>query len=100
MQRFRGGLVFKAHRLCVSLNSRLESNKEEREEWSDGVEERADIVQHFEPSLDALSLRSDVISSIKILSFSMGYPGHVHRSHQVQLQTADRFIPDESTDHG
>ena len=29
VQRFRGGLVFKAHRLCVSLNSRLESNKEE-----------------------------------------------------------------------
>ena len=29
MQRFRGGLVFKAHRVCVSLNSRLESNKEE-----------------------------------------------------------------------
>ena len=26
---FRGGLVFKAHRLCASLNSRLESNKEE-----------------------------------------------------------------------
>ena len=25
--RFRGGLVFKAHRLCVSLNSRLASNK-------------------------------------------------------------------------
>jgi len=32
VQRFRGGLVFKAHRLCVSLNSRLESNKEEEEE--------------------------------------------------------------------
>jgi len=29
--RFRGGLVFKAHRLCVSLNSRLESNKEEED---------------------------------------------------------------------
>jgi len=29
MKRFRGGLVFKAHRLCVSLNSELESNKEE-----------------------------------------------------------------------
>jgi len=29
VQRFRGRLVFKAHRLCVSLNSRLESNKEE-----------------------------------------------------------------------
>jgi len=27
VQRFRGGLVYKAHRLCVSLNSRLESNK-------------------------------------------------------------------------
>ena len=32
VQRFRGGLVFKGHRLCVSLNSRLESNKEEEEE--------------------------------------------------------------------
>ena len=30
VQRFRGELVFKAHRLCVSLNSRLESNKEEK----------------------------------------------------------------------
>jgi len=29
VQRFRGGLVLKALRLCVSLNSRLESNKEE-----------------------------------------------------------------------
>jgi len=29
VQRFRGRLVCKAHRLCVSLNSRLESNKEE-----------------------------------------------------------------------
>ena len=31
-KRFRGGLVFKANRLCVSLDSRLESNKEEEEE--------------------------------------------------------------------
>ena len=30
MKRFRGGLVSKAQRLCVSLNSRLESNKEEK----------------------------------------------------------------------
>ena len=29
VQRFRGGLVFKAHRLCASLNSRLESDQEE-----------------------------------------------------------------------
>jgi len=34
VQQFRGGLVFKAHRLCVSLNSRLEGNKEEEEEES------------------------------------------------------------------
>ena len=32
VQHFRGGLACKAHRLCVSLNSRLESNKEEAEE--------------------------------------------------------------------
>ena len=31
VQRFRGGLVFKAHRLCVSLKSRFESNTEEEE---------------------------------------------------------------------
>ena len=30
VQRFRGGLVFKVHRLCVSLTSRLESNEEEK----------------------------------------------------------------------
>ena len=29
MKRFRGGLVFKAQCTCVSLNSRLESNKKE-----------------------------------------------------------------------
>ena len=31
VQRFRSGLVSKAHRLCVSLNSRLESNREKEE---------------------------------------------------------------------
>jgi len=31
-KRFRGGLIFKAHRLCVSHNSRLESNKERESE--------------------------------------------------------------------
>jgi len=29
VNRFREGLVLKAHRLCVPLNSRLDSNKEE-----------------------------------------------------------------------
>ena len=32
VQRFRSGLVFKTDRRCVSLNSRLESNKGEDEE--------------------------------------------------------------------
>ena len=31
-QQFRGGLVLKAHRLCVSLNSRLERNNEEKKD--------------------------------------------------------------------
>jgi len=43
VQRFRGGLVFKAHRLCVSLNSRLESNKEEEEE------DMAEVTLFIEP---------------------------------------------------
>ena len=36
MPRLRGGLAFKARKLCVSLNSRLESNNEEglHQEWS------------------------------------------------------------------
>ena len=34
VRRFRGGLVFKAHRLCVSLNSRLQGNQEEEEDSS------------------------------------------------------------------
>ena len=37
VKRFRGGLVFKAQRLCVSLDSRLESNNEEEEETPDFV---------------------------------------------------------------
>ena len=32
VQRFRGGLVSQAHRLCVSRTFRLESNKEAEEE--------------------------------------------------------------------
>jgi len=46
VQRFRGGLVFKAHRLCVSLNSRLESNKEEEEGLSPILHAR-DLFSHL-----------------------------------------------------
>ena len=34
---FRGGLVFKAHRLCVPLNCRLESNRFTEEASNAGV---------------------------------------------------------------
>ena len=37
VQRFRGGLVSKAHRLCLSLNSRRESNTEEERRKFNGV---------------------------------------------------------------
>jgi len=41
VQRFRGGLVFQAHRHCVSINARLESNKgEEEEDSKKGLMER------------------------------------------------------------
>jgi len=40
------GLVFKAHRLCVSLNSRLESNKEE--EASQSQVRILDPIFHFQ----------------------------------------------------
>jgi len=39
-KRLRGVLVLKAHRLCVSFNSRLESNIEEEEEGRGGPERR------------------------------------------------------------
>ena len=39
LQRFRGGLVFEAHRLCVSLNSKRESNTQEKKS-STSVEPR------------------------------------------------------------
>jgi len=37
VQRFRGGLVFKANRRCVSLNSRLERDKKEGGEGGPGL---------------------------------------------------------------
>ena len=39
-KRFRGGIVLKAHKLCVSLDSRLESNKEEAGNLPTGAEEK------------------------------------------------------------
>ena len=45
VERCRGGLAFKAHRLCVSLNYRLERNREEERRenlgsWCGGRRER------------------------------------------------------------
>ena len=52
--RSRGRLVVKAHRLCVSLNSRLESNKEEEEGCGGYARVRAvskGVVDHMGTSL-------------------------------------------------
>jgi len=47
VQRVRGGLVFKAYRLCVSLNSRLESNKEEEEHTEEKDPTSAETCQRW-----------------------------------------------------
>jgi len=59
VKRFRGGLVFKAHRLCVSLNSRLESNKEAEEAWPPSSNPKHSIhsAGPVDPSFRALSGR-------------------------------------------
>ena len=45
VQRFRGGLVFKAHRLCASLNTRLQShNEEEEQSFLEGVPRQKDVL--------------------------------------------------------
>jgi len=64
VQRFRGGLVFKAHRLFNSLESRLESNKEEEEE------ERRTAVsrQRYADAFDAQTRRTEVAASSLLLS--------------------------------
>ena len=52
MQRFRSGLVFKAHRLCLSLNSRLESHKQEKEEEEEEEEDHSGIsIGFFAPNV-------------------------------------------------
>jgi len=62
-QRFRCGLVFKAHRLCVSLNSRLESK--ERETRQVEVGEKREFSQHFAERLE-LALPTQKIMCIYI----------------------------------
>ena len=73
VKRFRGGLVFKAHRLLhhSTLGSRVITK---RKKYALTVAAPArKISDHFEPSLDALSLRSEVTRSIKIhLLISLG----------------------------
>jgi len=53
VQWCRGGLVFKAHRLCVSHNSGLERNKEEdrvpEEEEDEGPEGEREADEHGVP---------------------------------------------------
>ena len=67
MQRFRGGLVFKAHRLCVSLNSRLESNKEE-EEVTDCERSRYLVVHDSSVPIKSISLQLVRVETICAVS--------------------------------
>ena len=68
MQRLRGGRVFKARRLCVSLNSSLESNKGEE----DDLHNKA-----------ALEVESDCAPSVARLVVA-----EHHRAEDVQLAGA------------
>ena len=63
MQRFRGGLVLKAHRLRVSLNSRLESNKEEEEGTHHDERARENVIRLHSAVLEGLRFR---VSSLGI----------------------------------
>ena len=68
MQLFRGGLAFKAHRLGLSLNSRLESNKEEEEKYlPDVVDEVSGLVDRREERVDQI----DHLSTFEIRSPSL-----------------------------
>jgi len=63
VQRFRGGLVLKAHKLCVSLNSRLGSNKEEeRRGW--GVPAPGEVGHEMNIDLEARLLQQPANAKI------------------------------------
>ena len=52
LQRFRGGLVSKAHRLCVSLNCGLESNNKREQDWRRAAPLRLPQRLHLRIALD------------------------------------------------
>jgi hypothetical protein len=56
VKRFRGGLVFKAHRLFVPLNSRLSSDNEEEAAQTKGTGRTTTRSQEFAPEAVALKL--------------------------------------------
>ena len=51
---FRGGLVFKAHILCVSPNSRLESNKERESRFAESTSVNAHVPPRLIQRLQAV----------------------------------------------
>ena len=63
MQRFRGGLVFKAHRRFASLNSRLGSNKEEDLRNLGGEPALADSTAGALPLLPVLGVGAQSVST-------------------------------------
>jgi len=85
VKRFRGGLVFKSHRLCVPLNSRLESNKEEEEEEEEGwwwlaPRQHAPRAQAREFFIDNLLVRIhfiiEMIRRTGLAPWEFEFPGH------------------------
>ena len=73
--RFRGGLVFEAHRLCASLDSRLESNNKEEKRCTRAPQSRR-----------AQAVSSRLLSSPLVSSLSPG-------SRDPRAGARDRQVP-------
>jgi len=82
VQWFRGRLVFKAHRLCVSLNSRLESNKEEKKRSPGGARCCGTALGTNKPAEARLWPRREPVSVPKPLKPLKLSPPRSVRSHE------------------
>jgi len=86
VQRFRGGPVFKAHRLCVSLNSRLESinEREKGGRHLDAPHDRAHLPRPPEQQRGTVTLQKWRVALHR--KGELLYAGGTHdRLHEVHL---------------
>jgi len=84
VQRFRGGLVSKAHGLCVSLNSRLECSKEEGEKGCRQISNCARSQQDIcLASIDGYKVAGGLITCVSPIAVAGGRRGEAigARSH-------------------